>query len=288
MRTIHFTKAEGAQNDFVIVDDRQALLSHEERQRIVRLISHRRKGVGADGAIFIDASTECDFIMTFYNPDGSVGSMCGNGGRCAALYVFVNNIAESSMTFEVLGKTYTARVDGEDVTLSFPPPSRIDPELILPCEFGDVLLSFVDTGAPHAVLFAEDLPGSVRNDYHALDMLRIGHALRWHKQFAPVGVNVNVLHVDGNIVHVRTFEKGVENETQACGTGSVAAAIAAHIRVGLPPPIMLRTHGGEALHVGFSPNASKKRESTGYYETGLFLQGPAHLVFDGCYVLPNA
>ncbi len=285
MRQIHFTKAEGAQNDFVIVDDRERDLSDDERRLFTQRISHRRKGAGSDGAIFIDASDTHDFIMAFYNPDGSVGSMCGNGGRCAALYAARKGIADADMRFEVLGRSYTAAVQGSEVTLSFPPPDTIGEVEHVATSKGIVPLRFVDTGAPHAVIVSDDLPEGLNADFHLLDMRVIGPLLRHHERFAPRGVNVNVIRLRGGIIDIRTFEKGVEDETEACGTGTIAAAIAAHLRFALPPPLTIATHGGDTLYVGYQPDDAYTTLEPGYYMQELFLRGPAKLVFEGDYEL---
>ncbi len=285
MNTIHFTKAEGAQNDFVIVDDRRAALSHDERVRFTRAISHRRKGAGSDGVIFIDAARGVDFRMSFYNPDGSVGSMCGNGGRCAALFAFTNGIAGEVMRFEVLDSVYSARVEGSIVTLSFPAPRLVGRSEIVDSDTGALTCMFIDTGAPHVLLFHDELPEQFRVPYHELDMRRIGTTLRWHERFAPRGTNVSVLgQVDGEWA-IRTFEKGVEDETEACGTGTVAAAIALHLRFGIQPPIALRTHGGDCLIVDFDARTEYAPTDPAHVSDKLSLKGPAVLVYEGCYAM---
>ncbi|MCZ7557273.1 MAG: diaminopimelate epimerase [Bacteroidia bacterium] len=285
MKHIAFTKAEGAQNDFVIVDDRTRVLTDDDRRRFAQLTAHRRKGVGSDGTIIIDASETHDFTMHFFNPDGSVGSMCGNGGRCAALFAWKKQIAAANMCFEVLGRSYTASVQGDEITLSFPPPRSIEGWKDLDLNTDTLRIFVIDTGAPHVVLLHEQLPESFAVDFEELDMRRIGRIVRHHQYFAPVGVNVNVLRKHGLALDIRTFEKGVEDETEACGTGTIAAAIAAHIHYGIAPPLELHTHGGDTLHVGFSPASEHNFLDTRYYENALFLHGPARLVFDGEYVL---
>ncbi|MCB2203365.1 diaminopimelate epimerase [bacterium] len=287
MRSIHFTKAEGAQNDFVIVDDRDGMIDEELRRRFSIWSSHRRKGVGSDGSIFIDRSATHDFVMAFYNPDGSVGSMCGNGGRCAALFAERNGIAGNDMRFEVLGRSYHAVVDGSNIRLAFPPPEEISREITLQWEGEACSLDFIDTGAPHALLFASALPSVLRRLLQDVDMQRVGTALRHHEHFAPRGCNVNVLEAgEDGVFSIRTFEKGVEAETEACGTGTLAAGMAAHLRLGTAPPIRLRTHGGDVLTVHFSPG-DWPQDDPRYFAEGLVLEGPAHLVFDGCVTLPD-
>lgn len=283
---IHFTKAEGAQNDFVIVDDRSGSFSEDTRRRFAQLTSHRRKGVGSDGCIFIESSDTHDFTMSFYNPDGSVGSMCGNGGRCAALYAVQNGITSPHMRFEVLGRSYSAEVRGNSVRLSFPAPVVIEHDIALQCGDESCRVNFIDTGAPHVLLFSDQLPASMRAAFDELDMAHIGNVLRWHTRFAPRGANVNVLQREGDEIFIRTFEKGVEGETEACGTGTLAAGIAAHLRYGIPSPITLRTHGDDVLRVHFTARGERAADPA-YFEQDLVLEGPAHLVYDGCILLQD-
>jgi len=288
MKTIQFTKAHGAQNDFVIVDDRDRTLSDDERRSFAIWSAHRRKGVGSDGCIFIDNSELSDFTMAFYNPDGSVGSMCGNGGRCAALFAKQNGIASGSMRFDVLGRIYSAEVDGETIRLAFPPPENITPGIELDCEGMSCIVDYIDTGAPHVLLFTDQLPAPLRAPLDSVNLERIGPMLRHHDHFAPRGVNVNILErgADG-IVAIRTFEKGVEAETAACGTGTLAAGMVAHVRRDCAPPVRLRTRGGDLLTVHFTPGEASSDDPS-YYARDLVLEGPAALLYDGCCVFPAA
>jgi diaminopimelate epimerase len=287
MKTIRFTKAHGAQNDFVIVDDRDQSLTDDERRSFAIWSAHRRKGIGSDGSIFIDRSGLSDFTMAFYNPDGSVGSMCGNGGRCAALFAQQNGIAGGSMRFDVLGKIYQAEVDGGIVRLAFPPPERITLGIELECDGMSCVVDYIDTGAPHIVLFADQLPAALRAPLDTVDIEHIGAMLRRHPGFSPRGANVNVLERrEDGIVAIRTFEKGVEAETEACGTGTLAAGMIAHVRRDCAPPVRLRTHGGDLLTVHFTPGETAG-DDPAYYARDLILEGPAALVYDGCCVLPT-
>lgn len=283
MRTYHFTKAEGAANDFVIVEDLDRAIPVEERQEFTRLACHRRRGVGADGSIFIERSGTLDFTMAFYNPDGSHGSMCGNGGRCAALYATRKGLAGPSMRFDVLGREYRAEVTGECVRLYFPPPIEIrETSVTAPVPLHGALY-FVHTGAPHLVVFLEQIGEPHAATLEDLDVGTIGRALREAPEFEPAGTNVNFLHIDHEgLIHIRTFEKGVEAETEACGTGTLASGIIALALRGLAPPAHLRTHGGDILTVGFhAPLRDGDPFTPAYYANGLFLEGPAKMVFEG-------
>ena len=287
MKSVHFTKAEGAQNDFVIVDDRQGKFSDAQRREFTLRISHRRKGAGSDGAIFIDKSDDADFVMAFYNPDGSTGSMCGNGGRCAALYALRRGIAESRMTFEVLGKTYHAEVLAGLVRLYFPAPTDVQLGVTVQTDHGAWFGHYINTGAPHFVLFANAQPQLKETPFEAMRLEDFAPALRHHDRFTPHGANINLLKLeDSGEISIRTFEKGVEAETAACGTGTLAAALAVHAVHGITPPLNLFTHGGDMLEVGFNPpEENSDLYSPAYFSRDLYLQGPANLVYEGCCVL---
>jgi len=288
MRTILFTKAEGAQNDFLLIDDRDSVIPVDERKVFTRAACHRRKGIGADGTIVIERSAVNDFTMAFYNPDGSDGSMCGNGGRCAALYAYTHQIAHAEMAFDVLGQTYRAYVDGDKVRLFFPAPRSVRTNLLLEVNATSVPYHYVHNGAPHVVIFLEEIPDQTTLD--ALDMHALGKAIRWHASFQPEGCNVNVISIaDDGATSIRTFEKGVEAETEACGTGNLAAGIIAYLRHKIMLPIVMHTHGGDVLTVGFEAKAQSQEKSMNLpidhspeiFAINLFLEGPAHLVFDG-------
>ncbi len=277
---IPFTKAEGAQNDFVIIDDRDQRLDEQMRVQLARIMCHRRLGVGSDGLIIIENSADADFTMCFHNPDGSSGAMCGNGGRCAVRFAHAHGIVGDTCTFRVLDRLYTAELRDDDIRLYFPPPRELRLDMHLTDEvFGEagLICHFIDTGAPHVVLFTDDLASmldEVGVDDVPVDSL--GSFLRHHAAFAPAGTNVNFVEVqqDG-VLFIRTFERGVEAETMACGTGTTASALAAALRRGCPPPITLITRGGDTLRVGF--------ENADF--AGLHLEGPATLVFDGAWTV---
>ncbi len=283
MTTIRFSKAEGAQNDFVIVDDRTNILSPRARREFSQRVCHRRKGIGSDGTIFIVDSDIHDFTMEFYNPDGSSGSMCGNGGRCAALYAEQKGIASAEMTFDTLGNEYRAVVRGNDIQLFFPPPEAIELHLQLPLVSGAVNAHYLHTGAPHLVVFTEENRSLFGQSLVGMDIHPLGRELRMDKRFQPIGTNVNFIDIDSSGgLCIRTFEKGVEAETEACGTGTIASALAAHLLHGVQPPIRLNTHGGDNLTVGFDATGTGyDGNPKEYFSRNLFLSGPAHLVFEG-------
>ncbi len=265
MKTLyHFS---GAGNDFVVIDGRGGDVSaFREVPRIEALC----KQFKTDGLMILGSGdAEVDFTMEFYNPDGSGGMMCGNGGRCIVAFadylgikpasggVFLFMAPDGLHTGEILARPedglWTVRI------------KMIDVQGITPMLGG----YFLNTGTRHFVKFVEDV--------EQVDVDTEGKALRWDPAFAPIGTNVNFVHVAEDGLHVRTFEKGVEGETLACGTGLTAAAIAAAFAGALPPndprsnPAIAVRARQDWLSVDFTPGADEKF-------TDVYLTGPARLV----------
>ncbi len=263
---IAFTKMNGAGNDFVVIDNRDRRLQLNP-QHIAR-ICDRHRGIGADGLLLVEPPQgPATARMRYYNSDGGEAEMCGNGARCFAR--FVNRLHGNQLSllrFETLAGVIEAAFPGELVRVQLSPPST--PELGISLEAGGQSweVHYVDTGVPHAVVVVHDID--------AIDLARFGPALRRHPHFAPRGANVNFQQVlaPGSL-RIRTYERGVEAETLACGTGVVANAIIHHQLTGCPPPVSVAVAGGETLLVEFTPAAS------GY--EGVALTGPAAFVFDG-------
>jgi diaminopimelate epimerase len=266
---IAFTKASGAGNDFVLINNFSGSLDVDFPQ-LARVVCDRHFGVGADGLLVLEKSSRADYSMLYYNADGSWGGMCGNGGRCIARFALREKVAGSHQKFEALDFLYEATVGPELVILHMKDPVAFRPEF--PIDVGDAVIPafFLDTGAPHVVTFVVDLV--VR------DVERVGREIRHHAMFRPEGTNVNfaALRPD-NIVELRTYERGVEAETLACGTGSVASALVAAHRFSLTTPVTVRVRSGEELKVHF--NGAK-----GAW-TNVRLEGSAHLLYTGtlCY-----
>lgn len=263
---LDFTKMSGAGNDFVLIDNRaqQLKLSHDQ---IVRLCD-RHRGVGADGVILLvpSQSGRADWAWDFFNSDGSVGEMCGNGARCFARFVQKLTGAAGDLTFETLAGVITAQFEGERVTVNLTPPVdlRLNEELALAA--GRQTVHSVNTGVPHAVLFVPDADRAM--------VMQLGPELRRHAHFAPRGTNVNFVQVLGpGRIRVRTFERGVEGETLACGTGVTASALITSRVHHFGSPVRVQVQGGDQLEVGF-------REANGGF-TDVRLSGPAEFVFTG-------
>jgi diaminopimelate epimerase len=263
---IRFTKASGAGNDFVLVDGRGGGELPTDRSALARALCSRHFGVGADGLLLLMPSDRADFRMEYYNADGSYGGMCGNGGRCIARYALAMGIAASPLTFEALDHLYKAAAEGELIRIRMKDPSDILENPVPAALRKTETAWFVDTGSPHLVIFTPDV--------ERVNLPERGRALRMHPAFAPEGANVNFVQMlSASSIRMRTYERGVEAETLACGTGSVASAVAAW-RGGLAaPPVRILTTGGEDLLVDFRGEAGRVTDVT--------LTGSAHLLFEG-------
>lgn len=203
-----FTKMSGTGNDFILIDHRQQRIAREVMPEFARLVCRRRFSVGADGLIFIEDSDSADFKWLFFNADGSEAEMCGNGARCAARYAYIHGIAPAHMRFETIAGIIEANVSDKDVSVLMTQPETFQLDLEIEVDGNPLQLDSVDTGVPHAVLFVDN--------YEGVDVCMLGSQIRHHQQFMPAGTNVNfVMPMDGGSFKVRTYERGVENETMA-------------------------------------------------------------------------
>jgi diaminopimelate epimerase len=269
---IQFMKMNGAGNDFVMIDNRRGRIRLGSAG--VRMLCHRRRGIGADGVILIETAPGLDFRMRYFNKDGGEAEMCGNGARCAALYAVALGLGEPSganihLRFIAAPGLFEADVDGDQVTIAMTDATRLQKMISLPVAQGEEMVHFIDSGVPHAVM--------VERDVDALsdrEIVTRGRAVRGHSQFAPEGANANFVSSHGKSrILIRTYERGVEAETLACGTGAVASAVVlAHLGIA-ESPVTLLTRGGDELTVSFSMVASGARE--------VRLQGPSAFNFEG-------
>ncbi len=266
-RSIRFWKLEGAGNDFIGLDGRKGGLGLN-RGKIARLCD-RRRGVGADGVLVVEKPKGriADYRMRYYNADGGEASMCGNGARCFALLArAVSGRKGNELRVQTQVGLLTLRTSGQEVQVSMTEPTKLRLGRKLVVAGRKLAVDFLNTGVPHAVLFVR----SVRS----IDVAKQGRAIRYHSAFAPSGTNVNFVEIGrGNRIHVRTYERGVEGETLACGTGVVASSILSNLRRGLRSPILVTTRGGDNVRVGFSMENGHARKVT--------LQGPARIVYRG-------
>jgi diaminopimelate epimerase len=266
-RAVRFWKLEGAGNDFLGLDGRAGGFKLK-RQQIADLCD-RRRGVGADGVLVVEKPKVrgADFRMRYYNSDGGEAEMCGNGARCFALLArAVSGRKGNELRVQTQAGLLTLRTSGREVQVSMTEPTKLRLGKKVVVAGRKVVVDFLNTGVPHAVLFVR----SVRS----IDVAKQGRAIRYHSAFAPSGTNVNFVEIGrGNRIHVRTYERGVEGETLACGTGVVASSILSNLRRGLRSPILVTTRGGDHLRVGFSMVNGHARKVT--------LQGPARIVYRG-------
>lgn len=266
-KKIHFTKAVATGNDFIIIDNRKDVLK-KDVSATAKKICDRRYGIGADGLLLVEKSDKADFKMKVFNPDGSEAAMCGNGSRCIALYAYLNKIASLAMNIETRAGVIKASVKNDEVKVRLTDPKDIQWNLCLTIKDCPYKVSFADTGVPHVIHFVNDIKNIKVKD--------LGAQMRYHAEFSPAGANVDFVKVMGsgkNKIKVRTYERGVEDETLACGTGAVASAIIAAEAEKLASPVIVETESGELLKVYF-------KLSKGNF-TDIYLEGRTKLVYEG-------
>lgn len=264
MRGLGFYKMTASGNDFILIPDFGRRLSPESFKELARKLCHRRLSVGADGMIVMWPSEAAHFRWHFYNADGSRAEMCGNGGRCAARLAHVLGVAPSDLTFETDIGLVKAWVEGKRVRITLPEPRDLRQAIRVEIEGKELLLDYIDTGVPHTVLFVDDLD--------SIDVVKVGRQIRWHEAFAPRGTNVDFVKVDGGCLFIRTYERGVEDETLACGTGATASALLAHLRGLVQPPTLVVPKGSEPLTIYY-------QFKDGFKDVAL--EGEARIVFRG-------
>jgi len=270
MKRIAFAKLTGAGNDFVVIDNRKRAIRFAPR--LARRLCDRRFGIGADGLILVERSVVADYRMMYYNADGSYGGMCGNGGRCVARFAVERGIAAAKHVFEALGYVYRVSVASKRVTLAMKDVRDATFGIRLKEGGGVMTLHSLDTGAPHVVVPV------VKGRLNGIAVSDIGRRIRNHRAFQPRGTNVNFVERLGiSSIRMRTYERGVEAETLACGTGSVACSMVAAEIWGAKPPIDVETWGGQLLNVNFT------KEHNRYVDVQL--AGPAVVVFEGTTIV---
>lgn len=265
MKLLNFTKMVGTGNDFIIVDNRTGVIGKDPVDAAKRLCD-RKLGIGADGLLLLEKSTKAEIRMRIFNPDGSEASMCGNGIRCIARFSVDNNITGPQFKIETLAGLIGAEVQGDIVKAKMIDPKDLKMNLDVPLGKKKQELHFVDTGVPHAVVVMDALK--------ECDVKETGRQIRNHKMFSPKGTNVNfIAFKPGNAIEVRTYERGVEDETLSCGTGTTASALIAASLKGLKSPVLVHTQSGETLKIYFT-------KQNGIFEE-VYLEGAVRTVFEG-------
>jgi len=252
---IPFNKYQGTGNDFIIIDNRNSFFNPDD-SKLINSLCDRRFGIGADGLILISSHKDFDYEMKYFNSDGNESSMCGNGGRCAVRFASLSGIAGHKQSFLTFDGKHEALILNDLVHLQMNDVRGFD------VSDGNY---FLNTGSPQYVKFIKDL-----KDF---DVYNEGKNIRWSDEFAPGGTNVNFVELLKNGIFVRTYERGVENETMSCGTGVTASAIASVLAGHFDTNIIsVRTRGGN-LSVEFKILKDKITE--------VWLCGPATFVFEG-------
>lgn len=266
MDPIPFWKMSGSGNDFIVVDNRSGRIDPATLAGFTVHVCRRRLSVGADGLILVENAADADFSWQFFNSDGSRAEMCGNGARCAARYAYLNGFAPASLVFNTDVGPIAARIIGDRVRIQMTDPGDCRPERTICLDRGALKAASINTGVPHVVVAVDDI--------HAVDVVTLGRAIRFHRDFAPDGTNVNfiALQPDGGVA-IRTYERGVEDETLACGTGAVAAALILARTAARPSPVCLLTRSGGVLSVGFEMDQRCFQN--------VFLEGDARVVYRG-------
>lgn len=268
---IPFWKMHGAANDFILVDDRRGAFPVKDSAWISSITS-RRTGVGSEGVLLIQPSSKADFRMRFFNPDGGEVDMCGNGARCIARLANEIGAAPVDMSIETPAGIVRAEARGPVVQLFLTEPFDWKMNQRIDLDGRTYVYHHVNTGVPHVVIEVDDLTGT--------DVHKLGALIRYHKNFAPKGTNANFIHVSGkDQLHVRTYERGVEGETLACGTGMVACGLIAGRLGRVNPPVKVIPASGDVLEVNFQPTADGA--------TNVTLLGPAVHVFQGSLSYPH-
>lgn len=262
MNNLKFWKMSGSGNDFIIIDNRNLTFPKNNVRDFISKICKRSLSVGADGVIFIEPSNIVDFKWDFYNSDGSTAEMCGNGSRCAVRYCYLNGITGKKVQFETLAGIIEAEIT-EDTRVKVKLTNPIDykPELDIKLSDTTFQAGFVNTGVPHVVIETDNIDN--------LDITKYGREIRFHENFSPKGTNVNFCKVlKDNLVKIRTYERGVEGETLACGTGSAAVAYILNKKNKVKTPVNLITSGGMELIIHVMGD-------------DLYLEGEARVIYKG-------
>ncbi len=273
LAAVSFTKMSGSGNDFIVIDNRNECFPEQNRAAVIQRLCQRRLSIGADGVVLIEQpdSHDVHFRWRYYNADGSEGEMCGNGAMCGARFAYLQGIAPARCTFATPSGRVEAEVepDSRRVHLRMIDPGPVVAGQAIAAVDRHVTIHAITVGVPHVVVIVEDVeafaPGA--------EFLAFGRAVRHHPLF-PNGTNVNVIaRIGGNTLRMRTYERGVEDETLACGTGAVASAVVASTLGLVESPVTVLTTSGLPLTVRFTAKGSSA--------TNVYLGGEARVVATG-------
>jgi diaminopimelate epimerase len=269
-KTIKFYKISAAGNDFIMIDNRKNVMPADPAP-LAKILCQRKFSIGADGLILLESSDKADFRMRYFNADGSNAAMCGNGGRSIVRFAQVLGAPSKKMIFETDAGIVHAELVSDNIKLKLYEPKDVKLDFNVALEKKQFGVSFINTGVPHVVVITTDLDKT--------DVVGLGRMIRYHKDFAPDGTNVDFVQMkDEHTIYVRTYERGVEDETLACGTGVVASAIISGLKTLVKSPVDCITRGGDTLRVSYTLNSSMDFVSP---VSNVYLEGPAEVTFTG-------
>lgn len=280
MEKFSFVKMSGAGNDFILFDknDSPGLTLNS---LVIKKLCDRRNGIGADGVITISDSRDYNFEMEYFNADGSTGSLCGNGSRCAIKFAEISGrINNGNASFISNNKKYSGKIiDEKKIMFFLNPPEDLKLNFNIFVSEKFINIDYINTGSPHVVIDIRKIlkdkndKNSGYTDINEVPVNKLGGEIRYHSEFAPDGTNVNFILPDNEKILIRTYERGVEDETLSCGTGNAAAAIISSINYCIKSPVNLFTRGGDTLTVDF--------EKTGNNFNNVSLTGPVKIIYTG-------
>lgn len=266
-RQIEFAKYTGAGNDFILIDNRSGFFPAEDKE-LIRAMCARRTSIGADGLILLENSDKADIKMRYFNSDAGEAEMCGNGARCLIAFARRKGLQLNEMTMETMERVLTAHVDGEEISIEMGAATDTELNIDIQIEGETYRVHYANTGVPHAVMFVDEVD--------EVDVLGLGRKIRFHERFQPKGANANFVQVTGeNSISARVYERGVEDETLASGTGCTASAVISSLVKGVKPPVRVRTRSGGMFTINFSKQGDQISQLT--------MTGPTRLVYDGVY-----
>lgn len=261
---ICFAKYSGCGNDFIIIDNRKNIF--KPSQSDISFLCHRRLGIGADGVILLENSTSADYRMRIFNADGSEAEMCGNGIRCLARFIQdIEKVENAEWVIQTMHQWIPLKVDRNLVSVMMPTVSLLRSHIDVNIDGASLLLHFIDTSVPHVVHFTDDIDNP--------NLMRCAPQIRFHSEFSPKGTNVNFAKIlSDNSIAVRTYERGVEGETLACGTGAVAVALVAGMLYSMKEKVLIRPLSEESLMITFDECFKN-----------ISMIGPANKIFEGTF-----
>ena len=265
MAKIPFMKLSGAGNDFVIINNLECIVPYENTDFVAK-VCERRMSVGADGILLVEKSERADFKMRYFNADGGEAETCGNGARCISKFAHVNGITSERMRFETNAGIYESEILKSGVKVRMSDPTDVRLNFPLRLEDAVYTVCFANSGVPHVVFFTEDLEGA--------DVVNLGGQTRYHGDFQPAGTNVNFVRITNEReIDIRTYERGVEDETLACGTGSIASAVLSALLGKTIAPVAVRTASGSVLTIHFHLDDGEPKN--------VYLEGDARVIYAG-------